>query len=174
QAGEERDAVAGGPGVAIAIARDVVDPAFRNDRRTAARAPLHEQLADARQIARRRAHASRAAWGAQAIHRDVGAARSAEGPPEQLAHEIGIALPGRALDDPAEQIRVRRDVVERPAVWPRRLRQLAIERAQVRGSVAGLERIPVAGLAVRDDWSRDCQIVLVEGDARAHVEEVAD
>src|SRR5262249_24758776 len=121
--------VAGGPGVSVAVERDVVDPAFRNDRRAAARASLHQQLADAGQIAHRRAYAARAARGAQAIHRDVGAARGAEGPPEQLGHQICISLAGRALDDPAEQVGVRRDVVEGPAVWPRRFRQLAIERA---------------------------------------------
>src|SRR5215470_3296521 len=51
QAGKVRGKVAGSPCVAITVASDVVDPALRNDLRAATRAPLNQQLTDAREIA---------------------------------------------------------------------------------------------------------------------------
>src|SRR5262249_50660213 len=124
-----RAAAAAGPGVGIAVAYDVLDPALRHDLRAAARASLHHQLADARETPNSCAHATRSPRRAQAIDRDVSATRCPHRFPEQLGHQIGITYAGRAFDDPAEQIRVRRDVVEGPAVPPSRFRQLAIKGA---------------------------------------------
>jgi hypothetical protein len=52
--------------------------------------------------------------------------------------------------------------------------QSGIKRVQVRRRLSRGKRVPAGGFAVLDDRPRRGEIVLVEGDAGAHVEEVAD
>src|SRR5438876_7548658 len=106
-AGEIRNEAAGVPGLAVAFRFNVLDPW---------RWVLDHPLPDARQVARGDAHTAGAARRAEAIDRDVRAALGADRLPQDLAHQVGVAPAGGALDHPAEEITIGGDVMEPPAV----------------------------------------------------------
>src|SRR4051812_4917966 len=107
QPGEVAGEAALVPGLAIAVPLDVLDPRGRM---------LDHRQPDTRKVACCYAHATRAAWRAEPVDGDVGAAFRADGPPDEFAHQVGIAPARRPLDHPAEEIAVRRYVMEAPAV----------------------------------------------------------
>jgi len=90
------------PGLGVAVAGDVVEPARRDDGAIAAASALHDELAHAREIAKGHAEAAGAARGAAAVDGDRGGVLGAHRLPQEVAGEHREPLAGRALDRPAE------------------------------------------------------------------------
>ena len=78
----------------------------------------------------------------QAVDGDVRRGGRPHRPPEELAHEIGVAPPGGPLEHPSEEVGVGRDVVERAAVPAVGLGEAPEEGPQVRGFVPRREGGP--------------------------------
>src|SRR5215467_2013782 len=97
------------PGLAVAVSLNVLDPGRR---------VLDHPLPEAREVARRGAHAACAARSTEAVNRDVGAALGTHRLPEELAHQVGKAPARGTLDHPPEQVGVWGDVMKPPAVRP--------------------------------------------------------
>src|SRR5574341_1075561 len=74
---------------------------------------LHEPGAGAGQVSQRDAHSSRGTRRAKPVDGDVGAALGAERLPDQLAQELRVAPARGALDHPAKEVAIRRNVVQR-------------------------------------------------------------
>ena len=89
--------------------------------------------------------------------------------------EVRVAPAGGALDDPAEEVGVRRDVVEAARRGAPTSRSApGRSRAGPTGGSPGSSGFQLVALRYCDDRSRRREVVLVERDAGAHVEEVAD
>ena len=131
-----RRQIAGGPRARVAVALEALGHALLEHPQRPTRA--RSRSGDA--------HAAGAARRAKAVDRDVGAALGAGRLPDQLAHQVRIARARGALDDPAEQVAVGRDVVEAPAVRAIRLLSGSRKTSAGRRAPRRAERIPAGRL----------------------------
>src|SRR5689334_19187057 len=111
----------------VSAVGDVVEPCLRHDLIGAPPALFQHELPETRKVADRRTDPTGTARRALAIERDIGPAVGAHRLPQQVTDELGKAPSGGAFDRPAEQVGVRGDIGERPAVSGGGCSQVRIE-----------------------------------------------
>src|SRR5262249_4645857 len=153
---------------------DVLNPGGGDDLPSLACAAVCNDLSETGKISRSCADATGTPRRAQSVDRDIPAVLRTHRLPNVFAHQVGKSLTCRPLNHPAQQVRIRRDVVETASMLAIRGQQAPVKRPQVRRTLAWLKRMPVGRFSIFDDRTGGRRVVFIESDANSHVEKMPD